>query len=385
MNQPPAASPVEVAVEELRDRVALAALAEDGERLRAAVAAAGGPRGPFLAPAWFAVWAASLARDRLRLLVAHRAGRVVGILPLFAEQRRLWGLPARLLRSLSDEHSQRFDALVTPDERAAVAGAWVAHLRRDRSWDVVELRDVPDLDGAPAAGVAIAAAARAAGLPTGRWPSLRSPFIVLPPTAEALERSLDARFRGNLRRRARKLEAAAGPLALERVDGSAGRAAVDAALTDGWRMEAAGWKGARKTAIACDARLAARYRALALASAARGTLALYFLTAGGRRVAFHFGLVEDGVYYLFKPAFDPALSGFGPGHLLIERVARDLIARGIGELDLLGNDAPWKREWTDRVRVHAWHYLFASTVRGRALHAWKFRLAPLGRRLLPSR
>src|SRR4051812_48459709 len=97
-----------VAVEELTDRAAFAALEPEWERLRRDVAARGGTVGPFLSPRWFAVTAASLARDgrNLRLLIAHRGGRLAGVLPLLAERRLVGGVPARVLRSLSDDHSQ---------------------------------------------------------------------------------------------------------------------------------------------------------------------------------------------------------------------------------------------------------------------------------------
>jgi len=213
---------------------------------------------------------------------------------------------------------------------------------------------------------------------------MRSPYLDLPATTAALDQQLGSKFRGNLRRRAKKLEAEVGPLALERIDGSGIHgAALDAALDEGFALEAAGWKGELGTAIACDPTLRRRYRALAHVFAARGQLACYFLRAGDRRVAFHFALVDGATYYLFKPGFDPALATYGLGHLLVDAVARDLIDRGVRELDFLGDDMPWKREWTSELRVHRFRYVFAPTLRGRALAAWKQDLVPRLRALQP--
>jgi CelD/BcsL family acetyltransferase involved in cellulose biosynthesis len=400
----PADAPVAVVV--LRDRGAISALRDEWERLAAAVAADGGPKGPFLAPAWLAIYAAALTDPRsparvgdFRLLVAHRGGRLVGALPLVVERRALAGMPARLLRSLSDDHSQRFDVLLAPGRDGdEAARALITHLARARDWDAVELQSVPEGHSGAAR---LVAAARAGGLTTGTWPAMVSPFLPLPATEAELERCLDSKFRGNLRRRAKKLAAAHGPLALERLDGRVRDAhaiatsnahaiaaapkarALDAALDEGFALEAAGWKGARGTAIACDRALTSRYRALAHAFATRGQLACYFLTVGGRRVAFHFALIDNDTYYLFKPGFAPALASFGPGHLLVDLVARDLIARGVRELDFLGDDMPWKREWTlnvqthnFNVRAHNFVYLFAPSRRGWLLAHWKLRLAP---------
>jgi CelD/BcsL family acetyltransferase involved in cellulose biosynthesis len=357
-----------ISVEELRDRAAFSALAAEWERLRATC----GVRGPFLTPTWLAIWASSLARD-LRLLVAHRGGRLVGAAPLMLERRRIVHLPARVLRSLSDDHSQRFDVLLAPDEPDAVAAALFAHAARMGGWDLMELRDVPDGES----GVArLVAAARASGHATSRWQAARSPHLTL----GDFEHAGTSKHRANIRRRRRNLEAALGAVSLERVD--ARGAALDAALDEGWALEAAGWKGAEKSAIACSPALVRRYRALAHACAARDELALYFLRAGTRRVAFHFALIVDGSYFLLKPGFDPSLSSHSPGQLLVDAVARDLEARGVRELDFLGEDMPWKRDWTEEARSQSWHLVFSRGPWGRVLRAWKTGLLPTVRRLV---
>ena len=380
----PADAPI--AVEELRERGAISSLRDEWTRVAGLMREHGWTHGPFVAPEWLSVYAASLCNAQdparvgdFRLLVAHRGGQLVAALPLVAERRKLAGVPARLLRSLSDDHSQRFDLLLDPAHAGDACRALVAWLGRTRDWDAIELQSVLD-EGA--AAHALVAAARDAGLPIGEWPSMVSPYLTLPATTAELDKQLGAKFRSNLRRRAKKLEADVGKIALEHVDGRDLNAVqLDALLSEGFTLEAAGWKGDAGTAIACDPSLRARYVALAHAFAARGQLACYFLRAGERRVAFHFALADDSTYYLFKPGFDPALASYGLGHLLVDAVARDLIARGIRELDFLGDDMPWKRDWTDRARAHSFRYLFAPTARGRALAAWKFTLAPAAKRL----
>jgi CelD/BcsL family acetyltransferase involved in cellulose biosynthesis len=356
-----------ISVEELRDRAAFAALSVEWERLRVA----SGARGPFLTPAWLAICATSLARE-LRLLVAHRGGRLVGAAPLMLERRNLLHLPARVLRSLSDDHSQRFDVLIAPEEPDAVAAALFAHATRMGGWDVMELRDVADGESGAAR---LAAAARACGHSIYRWPAARSPYLTL----GDFEHTGTSKHRANIRRRRRNLEAALGPLTLERVD--ARDRALDDALDEGFALEAAGWKGDALSAIACSPELTRRYRALAHAFAARGELALYFLRAGTRRVAFHFALVSDGTYFLLKPGFDPSLSSHSPGQLLVDAVARDLEARGVRELDFLGEDMPWKRDWTEQARPQSWHLIFSRGPWGRVLFAWKSSVVPALKRL----
>jgi CelD/BcsL family acetyltransferase involved in cellulose biosynthesis len=356
------ALPSSIAIEVITDRAAIAALAPDWERLRAEI----GIPGPFFGPTWFAITASAISDD-LRILVAHRGGRLVGVLPLMLERRRLAGLPARVLRSLSDDHSQRFDALLSPAEPDAVATMMWRHLESLGYWDALELRELlPD-----AAAHRIVRAAE--GHLTAEWPAMRSPYLHINDATQS------PKFRANLRRRKKKLEKEVGPISLERIDSHAD---LDHALEEGFALEAAGWKGERKSAIACDHQLRRRYSQIAHAYASRKELAIYFLRAGTRRVAFHFSLVDQGVYFLFKPGFDPALAQYGLGHLLVDEVIRDLKTRGIHELDFLGDDMPWKRDWTDRLRPHSWRYVFSRSPYGRALGAWKFRVAPTLKRLL---
>lgn len=357
-----------VTVDALEHRGAFRALSPAWRALAARV----GLDGPFHRPEWFAVVAAHLARppDRLRLLVAHRGRELAAVLPLVAGRHEVGGVPAQVLRSLSDDHSQRFEPLSDGDE--ATEALW-RHLARDPSWDVLELRDLPT--GSPS-GDRLVELAMQDGFPSGDWPAQRSPRLPLPSTERALDEAMPAKFRANLRRRRRGLAAELGEVALERVGGDG--ASIDRALADGLALEASGWKGeaGTGTAIALSPGLERRYRALARLFARSGELGLHFLTAGGRRVAFHFAVESGGVYHLFKPGYDESLARFGLGHLLVDEVARALIARGARELDFLGEEMPWKREWTSLSRPHRFRYVFRPSRFGRGLWAWKFRLLP---------
>ena len=365
-----------ISVDVLVNRSDLRALRPVWEALRSRA----GQRDPFGDPGWFAVHAAALARGggSLHLLVAHRRGELIAALPLWREERRrLAGLPARVLRSLSDDHCQRFAPPCPPGP--GLDAIWRA-LAADGSWDALELRDLP-VGGA--LDEAVRALARRDRFPVGEWPSQSSPWLALPPSVAELDAALPKKFRHNLTRRARRLADTVGPLAVERVDGtSLSNRELAAILDEGWSLEASGWKGSGGTAVALDPTLRARYFALARAFSRRGELSVYFLVSGGRRVAFHYALEAGGVYLLFKPGYDVELARFGPGHLLVREVCRDLIGRGVRELDFLGDAMPWKACWTNQTRRHCFRYVFAATATGRALWAWKTLAAPALRRIV---
>lgn len=322
----------------------------------------------FYRHAFLRVWIDNFApRASLRILTARDdQARLVAALPLFEERTHLYGVPVRQLSGTANPHSCRFDLIAEAPEEAAPA--FLAYLCADRGWDVLRLTDIP----AGGRGWALHRAAADSGLPNGTWESLRSPYLPLPGSVAELQASLHAKFKANLRRRRKKLEER-GKVTFERVEGGPGLAA---ALEEGFHLEQSGWKGARGTAIAQDAATRGFYTELARTASYEGKLRLFFLRLEGRAVAFHYGLEHQGRYLLLKPGYDESLRDCSPGQLLMERVIEDCVARGLSELDFLGPDMVWKRDWTDSVRVHTWLYVFRDTALGRALRAAKFQWLP---------
>jgi CelD/BcsL family acetyltransferase involved in cellulose biosynthesis len=356
----PAASRLPYRVEERQGRAAFDALRDEWNALLA--------RGPVDLPMsrheWIAAWLDAFApHARLRVLVAREPdGRAAGIAPLVEERDR--GL-VRLLAPAND-HSCRVEWVLGPDVSGAAGALW-AHLRDRVRWDVLLLRDLVR-DGPTS--TLVEALARADRHLTGRWESLRTPYLTL--GGEGAEARTSSKFRANLRRRARRL-GELGAVALRR-EGGAGD--LDGALEEFFALEAAGWKGARGTAIARDARLVGFYRRVARDLAARGALAMRALTLDRRAVAVHLGLVHRGTYYLPKTAYDEKLGTASPGQLLHREVVAECEALGLAELDFLGPDMEWKRDWEPRHRPHDWLYVYRPSLAGRAMHTFKHRVRP---------
>jgi CelD/BcsL family acetyltransferase involved in cellulose biosynthesis len=356
-------------VDEVRGRAGFDDLREEWD----ALVARGPADVPFATHGWISAWLDAFAPDAAPLALVARAaaGAPLGM-AVFLEERRRGVI--RLVAPAND-HSCRVEWALGPDAGSAVAALW-AHLRDRISWDVLLLRDV--LRDGPTS-IHLEPLARADGHLSGRWESLRSPRIRLGGTP-AEERTA-AKFRANLRRRARRL-GELGAVALRRADGPA---EVDAALADFLALEASGWKGEGGSAIALDGALVRFYARIARDAAARGALAIRALTLDGRPIAVHLGLVHRGVYLLPKTAYDEALSQVSPGQLLQREVLAECEARGLTAFDFLGPDMPWKRDWEPEYAPHDWLYVYRPSLAGRALHTLRHRVRPAVKEVLSWR
>jgi CelD/BcsL family acetyltransferase involved in cellulose biosynthesis len=366
---PPRRPATRIRVEAARGRAAFDALQGEWD----AVVAAGPADVPFAGHAWIAAWLDAFAPGAALLtLVARDAGGAPLGLATFLEERRR-GV-TRLVAPAND-HSCRVEWALGADAGTAVAALW-GHLRDRAGWDVLVLRDL--LRDGPTS-THLESLARADRHLTGRWESLRSPRLVLG-GAPAEERT-SAKFRANLRRRARRLQEL-GAVALRRA-GAPGD--VAGALADFLALEASGWKGAGGSAIALHPALVRFYAQIARDAAARGALAIRTLTLDGRAIAVHLGLVHRGVYLLPKTAYDEALGHVSPGQLLQREVLAECEARGLVAFDFLGPDMPWKRDWAPELAPHDWLYVYRPSLAGRALHALRHRVRPVMKEVLSWR
>jgi CelD/BcsL family acetyltransferase involved in cellulose biosynthesis len=333
---------------------------------------------PFLRPEWIRLYLATFEpRARLLMLTVRRGDVLIGVLPLIRERSTMCGVPVRLLRApVNPRWPDRFDILCDPRDDQAVAGALWKELAHDRRWDVLGLVDLPE--GGP--GCRLVEIAAAEGRRTGCRVSRRTPYIPLLAAGEldSLAPATSAHFRANVRRRMAKLRQT-GPVEV-RCSTSPDAEVIDRFL----ELEHAGWKGERGTSLLSRERVTTYYRSLIATAGAHGYLAIYSLEAGGETIAMHLGLALFGRYFVPKLAFDETKHAYGPGHLLISEVLRDCANHGIREFDFLGDEAEWKRAWTDHIKIHYRMHVFNRTPAAVLAHEARFRVGPGTRRWLRS-
>jgi CelD/BcsL family acetyltransferase involved in cellulose biosynthesis len=303
---------------------------------------------PFLGPEFFAL-AAPLSDGTDPVVASAWDGEtMIGALPLVHDHRGLRGLRC--------DHTPGYDYCGHPE---GVDAIWQA-LRRDPSWSELTLVRVPA--SSPLA-IRLPSLATADGCPSILRREPAHLYFPLPGFAQRLS----PKFHSNLQRCERK----AGGVELERI-AVPDRAAFDDALA----IEAMAWKGAAGTAIEADPRAEHLYRALARLVGRRGRGALYFLRAGGRRIATLVAVEDRRTLYALKIGYAPHAYSLSPGHLLVWKVAADAEARGLQDFDFVGRNDDWKRKWTDRGREQVTIVVYRDTPRGLAHYAMSVLLRP---------
>lgn len=112
------------------------------------------------------------------------------------------------------------------------------------------------------------------------------------------------------------------------------------------KVEAAGWKGERGSAIAKDRAQNAFFRRFGELASEAGVLRLAFLRFGSVAAAIQYAVEWNGAYWLLKVGYDEAYSKCSPGQLLLLHSLRRAAGQGLRSFEFLGGEAPWTRRWT---------------------------------------
>lgn len=325
---------------------------------------------PFLSHDWVRTWWDCFGAGKdLHIFVVKAGGEAIAIAPFMLSRGRMYGCPVRLMEFISNVYTERFDFILTRRPQEACRAIWRHLLTQKGLWDVVRLCQLPagsrTLEELPRLAIAD-------GFLTGTWRSLDSPFIDLTGGWEAYLKRLSSNQRHNVRRWLNRLSQL-GEVKLEVI--SSGEQ-LDAALSDGFRIEAADWKSQSGTAILCQPELKRFFTQLAGATSRNGALRLIFLTVGQIRIAFAYALCYRNKLFVLKAGYDPQYAPYSPYNLLCYLVFRDACERGLAEYEFLGASDSWKLHWTKQTRPHYWLYVFSTSLRIRLLHYAKFRAVP---------
>jgi CelD/BcsL family acetyltransferase involved in cellulose biosynthesis len=304
---------------------------------------------PFRSPGFVQAWFAAFGRGRLTLAHVERDGRLVAALPLVRDGARL--------TTPANWHTPHVGMLAEDDAAAAALAQALFTTGAPR----LTLAFLGADDCAVLAG-----AAGGAGYVTVERTLLRSPYIDLAQGWEAFEQSLGSSAQMAMRRRRRRL-AELGEVTLEAYDGSG--APFAERFDELVALERLGWKGEQGTAIASRPETLRFYREVGAWAAQRGWLRIHLLRLDGTAIAAVFGLRAHGVHASLKIGHDPAHQKLGPGVMLMHDVIQEAFTEECKTVELLGDEDPLKRSWTELTREWRAFEAFSPGFAGRAHYA----------------
>jgi len=288
-----------------------------------------GPGNPFMSAAWLDAWRRGFAPDLpLHVGLVWRGEDLLAGLPLVRSGRRHL--------AMANDHSPSFAPLAC--DLSALEEVTAAALRA--AGGVLALPAVPGDHALLASGA-------------GRWRALTSPDVVSPVidlegTYEQWRETTRGRWRAPLERLGRKMarDHVAEVRLVEAPED------MEAALSAGFALEAAGWKGSGGTAILSAPETSMFYRSLAETFHARGELRTSSITLDGRLAAFQLALLCDGRLYQLKSAYDESRRRLAPGLVLHLKVIERCFELGLDACEILGDRAEWKAKFATSERPH---------------------------------
>ena len=353
-------------VEVVRDLTRFNALAPEWDRL---VERWGTDR-VFLSHNWFRTWWESFGADNeLYVVTVRKGGELAAVAPMMRTRASIYGVRVNAIQAIYNPHTPRYDFIVADNQNKRLYDAiWKEVLETGRA-DAVVLAQIPETSRTI---TRMQELGRQAEWLTGQWLSHASPFIPLANGYDAFFGALKNGPKYNLTKRHARLRRK-GPVDIEIVSSPV---EINAALDDGFRIEAAAWKGQEGTAIISDPTVAEFYIRLARREANLGRLRLAFLRFRGKRIAFNYLLRSGKKLYGIKIGYDPGYHMYSPGNMLLNLILQNACSEGIEEYDFLGIDDEWKFEWTSEKVEHRWLFLFRNRLSMRLLHYLKFSIIP---------
>lgn len=292
---------------------------------------------------------------RLHILVARDSTLLVGLLPLYLDRHAFLGVfpGVRKLVQLGlggDTSPDDMDALLRPGYESRAARALVDFLghtllqsrlrgrRRQVSWDVLELSDLPAgshfvaalLDRFPHAGLRIECHA-ASPIISGKLPGDHATYL----------QTLGRHRRRILAQKRRRFESQKRAR-FSIVDSPQG---LESGFEDLARLHRLRWSGRTEHPAFSSPEFCRFHREWMDVLQAQGRLMLPALELDGRRIAMLYCMVYKNRLSFFQSGFDPACSHLSPGDVLISHAVELAIARGCEVFDMLKGDHDYKRRF----------------------------------------
>ncbi len=285
---------------------------------------------PFQHPAWLLPWWGAFAQEKLLVAVVRRAGKLIGLLPLYvypdpsSQERQLLPVGAGTSDYLDGVFASNCEAWEIREALALVA--------EEGGWDCAHFAQLRSPSPLLAALRAMEGTAIRAGEPCGRRPA--ASIAELPPKLRA-----EVRYQQNAAR-------ALGKLRFEH------------ALEGDWefafemlvRMHTERWRLAGEPGVMADPAVLAHHRAALPGLLRRGMARLNLLWAGEHLLGVLYSLVDPPelrgrTQYLYLMGYAPEYIRLRPGTLLLAYAVEKAAQAGFAAVDMLRGEESYKKFW----------------------------------------
>lgn len=296
---------------------------------------------------------------RLRLLLAYERGVLIGLAPFYVS--RHLGTPLRRLAFVGTGASDYLDVIASEEHAPRVCAAVLHHLAASRDFDLADLQQLRPtalLREALSGSDVMPQEQRVFLTPQEVCPCLR-----LPPTWEAYAARLSGNMRSQLSRRSKQAARSFQHIETFCADSDD----LPAAMTALFELHQRRWNARLLPGVLGTRRAQVFHRQVAERLLHRGWLRLYLMRVEGRIVSalYCFRFRERCYYYL--GGFDPDLSRYSLGTLLMAHAIREAIAEGCTEFDFLRGNEAYKYRWLPEDRMN--YRLLLSHPRSLRSHA----------------
>jgi CelD/BcsL family acetyltransferase involved in cellulose biosynthesis len=321
----------------------------------------------FITHEWLRLWWRWFASpgDRLHVVAAFRDGELCAAIPLRLRREKIVGVPVRMLRSLSNEHTPKYGCLWRANDPQALTAALDA-MHRQTDWDVLRL---DYMSGTSATRPVIARFCEQNHVRAIDDWCISSPYVSIQGSWEDYLASLSHNFRSKTLRAERKLRQA-GTLEVVEIRGGP---ALAAALREAYAVEQSSWKGEAGSAIACRPNEERFYTELAEAMSGNGWFRLFLLKIDGRPIAFYYCFDYRRTMSSVKIGYDPAFGKCSPGTVLKSLILKTLFNDHTHDtFDMLGAATDAKLRWGNEVHELRTLWMFHRGARGRIAYELQF-------------
>ena len=284
----------------------------------------------FQRPEWLICWIEAFRPGKLWTLAVREAGQLVGIAPLYIQQKEV----ERTLAPVGAAISDYLDWLIDPAASGDIAKLIFRHITdRESSWNCLDFSDLPGTS--PLLGLELG--------DDWEWePSLHDscPVLQLPQKVEELRNLVPRRQLRSVKNARKKLEKA-GRVQIE----VATPETLDELLAALFRLHRTRWSQPGCAGTLLDDAVRQFHRSVAPRLLAKGVLRLYALRFENRIIASLYAFFERDTAYCYLQGFDPRFAEYSPGAQILAAVIEDAVNLGKRSIDFLRGRETYKYAW----------------------------------------